>query len=51
LPVSEGSWKALTGGRYAITLNEGGKTFETQARVDGTQLIVTREDYGMVFEK
>ena len=51
LPVSEGTWKALTGGRYGITLNESGKTFETQARVDGTKLIVTREDYGMVFEK
>jgi hypothetical protein len=51
LPTSEGSWKALTGGRYTITLNEGGKTFETQARVDGTKLIVTRDNYGMVFEK
>ena len=49
--VSEGGWKALTGGRYTITLNEGGKAFETQARVDGSKLIVTREDYGMVFEK
>jgi hypothetical protein len=51
LTVSEGSWKALTGGRYTVTLNEGGKAFETQARVDGTKLIVTRDDYGMVFEK
>ena len=51
LPSSEGSWKALTGGRYTISLNEGGKTFETQARVEGTKLIVTRDNYGMVFEK
>jgi hypothetical protein len=51
LPSSEGSWKALTGGRYTISLNEGGKTFETQARVEGTKLVVTRESYGMVFEK
>jgi uncharacterized membrane protein required for colicin V production len=51
VPRSEGSWKALTGGRYTITLNEGGKTFETQARVDGNKLIVTRDNYGMVFEK
>jgi hypothetical protein len=51
LPSSEGSWKAMTGGRYTISLNEGGKTFETQARVEGTKLIVTRDNYGMVFEK
>ena len=50
-PVSEGSWKGLTGGRYAVTVNEGGKALETQVRVDGTKLIVTRDDYGMVFEK
>jgi len=50
-PVSEGNWKALTAGRYTITVKEGGKTFETQARVEGTKLTVTRDDYGMVFEK
>jgi len=51
LPSSEGSWKALTGGRYALTVNEGGKALEIQARVDGNKLVVTRDNYGMVFEK
>lgn len=51
LPSSEGSWKAMTGGRYTITLSEGGKNVDTQARVEGTKLVVTKDNYGMVFEK
>ncbi|MCI0744727.1 MAG: CvpA family protein [Verrucomicrobia subdivision 3 bacterium] len=49
--ASEGSWKSAGGGKYSVTLNEAGKTFEIQAVVDGDKLIVTRDNYGMVFEK
>ena len=51
LPTSEGSWKSMTGGRYTLSVSEGGKTIEMQGRVEGNRLVVTREPYGMVFEK
>jgi hypothetical protein len=51
LANSEGSWKSMTGGRYTLSVNEGGKTIEMQGRVEGNRLVVTREPYGMVFEK
>jgi uncharacterized membrane protein required for colicin V production len=51
VPSSEGSWKSTGGGRYTISLSEGGKNYDIQARVDGDKLVAQREPYGMVFEK
>jgi len=48
---TEGSWEARTGGKYALNLNEGGKAYQAQAVVDANKLVVTRDNYAMVFEK
>jgi hypothetical protein len=51
MATTEGSWEARTGGKYALNLNEGGKAYQAQAAVDANKLVVTRENYAMVFEK
>jgi uncharacterized membrane protein required for colicin V production len=54
LPTSTGSWKAQEpqgGGKYTLSINEGGKNYETQAVVEGDKLVLSREGYSMVFEK
>ena len=50
-PSTEGSWEAQSVGKYTLKLNEGGKSYQVQAVVDGSKLVVTRENYAMVFEK
>jgi hypothetical protein len=51
MPTTEGGWEARTGGKYALNLNEGGKAYQAQAVVDANKLVVTRDNYAMVFEK
>lgn len=46
-----GSWEAQSTGKYTLKLSEGGKSYQVQALVDGSKLVVTRENYAMVFEK
>lgn len=50
-PSTEGSWEARGPGKYTLKLNEGGKSYESQATVDGNRIVVTRDNYAMVFEK
>lgn len=50
-PAVEGSWEAQSIGKYILKLNEGGKSYQVPAVVDGNRVIVTRENYAMVFEK
>jgi len=50
-PSTEGSWEAQGIGKYTLKVNEGGKSYQMQALVDGSKLVVTRENYAMVFEK
>ena len=49
--TTEGSWEGQSIGKYTLKLNEGGKSYQVQAVVDGNKLVVTRENYAMVFEK
>jgi uncharacterized membrane protein required for colicin V production len=50
-PSTEGSWEAQSGGKYLLKLNEGGKSYEVPAIVDANRVVVTRDNYAMVFEK
>jgi hypothetical protein len=50
-PATEGGWDARGGGKYTLGLTESGKAYQAQAVVDGNKLVVTRDNYAMVFEK
>lgn len=50
-PTTEGSWEGQGGGKYVLKLNEGGKSYQVPALVEGNRVVVTRENYAMVFEK
>jgi len=47
----EGAWQRESSIKYMISLSEGGETLELPALIESTQLILTKENRDLVFEK